>query len=370
MTMQTMAEQKIAKLQAQLREYAAKNRTLSLAYSDGIAFAQLECANELEAILTALRNGEEREKQAARDPAYDRDLIAEMLDAYEAHKDCDTDLVHLESSIREQARLLREADEADAARVGTVCAPLAPAHDVSIPPPEIDALPGCVDAVAARPLAIPDAASFLDNMKPIPGVASRDWQRGWDACKAHFPARGAAPAPEAAPVTLAEALALQELDEVLGRLKTQLQCSEAPFDWKIVNDHYRAFCGIAIRIRKRIRHATPAPAPEARPVAVDPALIEVAAKAIFEHWNFGAPVAWVPRGNSLKQTEARAYAREAIEAIAPLYAAPAVPEVDDAMVERAMEVFWEGESIDPYLLKREKRAMRAALTAALNPEAP
>lgn len=55
---------------------------------------------------------------AAVEPAYNRSLIAEMLDAYEAHKSCDTDLKHLERSIREQAKLLRNAD--DAARVGTV----------------------------------------------------------------------------------------------------------------------------------------------------------------------------------------------------------------------------------------------------------
>lgn len=43
-------------------------------------------------------------------PKYDRELIAEMLNAYEEHKSCDTDLVHLESSIREQAMLLSDAD--------------------------------------------------------------------------------------------------------------------------------------------------------------------------------------------------------------------------------------------------------------------
>jgi len=56
---------------------------------------------------------------------YDRALIAEMLEAYEAHTACDTDLAHLESSILEQARLLREADEADAAGVHTAATPQA-----------------------------------------------------------------------------------------------------------------------------------------------------------------------------------------------------------------------------------------------------
>lgn len=50
---------------------------------------------------------------------YDRELIAEMLDAYVKHNWCRLDLEHLESSIEEQARLLRAADERDAAGVHT-----------------------------------------------------------------------------------------------------------------------------------------------------------------------------------------------------------------------------------------------------------
>ena len=47
-----------------------------------------------------------------------------------------------------------------------------------------------------------------------------------------------------------------------------------------------------------------------------------AAKSVFEHWKFqvenGAkPVSWVERGNSDKQTEARAYANAALLAALP-----------------------------------------------------
>jgi hypothetical protein len=51
---------------------------------------------------------------------YDRSLIAEMLDAYRQHEHCDMDLIHLESGIEEQAELLRDADNRDAAGVRTV----------------------------------------------------------------------------------------------------------------------------------------------------------------------------------------------------------------------------------------------------------
>jgi len=39
---------------------------------------------------------------------YDRKLIADMLTEYERHAACDTDLVHLETDILKQARLIRE----------------------------------------------------------------------------------------------------------------------------------------------------------------------------------------------------------------------------------------------------------------------
>lgn len=45
--------------------------------------------------------------------------------------------------------------------------------------------------------------------------------------------------------------------------------------------------------------------------------IERAAQAIFEHWTFGAPVKWVPNGNSDKQDAARRQARAALTADAP-----------------------------------------------------
>ena len=46
--------------------------------------------------------------------------------------------------------------------------------------------------------------------------------------------------------------------------------------------------------------------------------IEIAAKAIFEHWQFqkengSTPIKWIEGGNSLKQEEARTYARVALE---------------------------------------------------------
>ena len=47
-------------------------------------------------------------------PAYDRELIARMLDEYAKHTACDMDLAHLESSIAEKAALLRAADNAEA----------------------------------------------------------------------------------------------------------------------------------------------------------------------------------------------------------------------------------------------------------------
>lgn len=42
--------------------------------------------------------------------------------------------------------------------------------------------------------------------------------------------------------------------------------------------------------------------------------IELAAKAIFEHWAFAAPVAWVDGGNSDMQDRARRFARAALAA--------------------------------------------------------
>lgn len=62
---------------------------------------------------------------------YDRELIACMLDEYERHTACGMDLAHLESSIAQQARLLREADNADAAGVHTATQPPAVGVDVS-----------------------------------------------------------------------------------------------------------------------------------------------------------------------------------------------------------------------------------------------
>jgi hypothetical protein len=53
-------------------------------------------------------------------PAYDRELIADMLDGYGEHTNCDMGLTHFGSAIAEQARLLREANNAEAAKVGTV----------------------------------------------------------------------------------------------------------------------------------------------------------------------------------------------------------------------------------------------------------
>ena len=50
---------------------------------------------------------------------YDRDFIAEMLDAYYEHRNCGQELNHFEDAIREQARLLRKADEEDATGVHT-----------------------------------------------------------------------------------------------------------------------------------------------------------------------------------------------------------------------------------------------------------
>jgi hypothetical protein len=41
---------------------------------------------------------------------------------------------------------------------------------------------------------------------------------------------------------------------------------------------------------------------------------ELAAKAIFEHWAFAAPVAWVDGGNSDMQDRARRFARAALAA--------------------------------------------------------
>jgi hypothetical protein len=45
--------------------------------------------------------------------------------------------------------------------------------------------------------ALPDAAKYLATLQPIPGVASRDWQRGWDACCAYVKRK---PASEPVPV--------------------------------------------------------------------------------------------------------------------------------------------------------------------------
>lgn len=52
-------------------------------------------------------------------PTPDLKLIADMLVAYRKHAACDTDLVHLEASIEEQAELCLAADEDEARRVGT-----------------------------------------------------------------------------------------------------------------------------------------------------------------------------------------------------------------------------------------------------------
>lgn len=63
--------------------------------------------------------GKVREALAAAKPEYDRVLIAQMLEEYARHRLCDMDLIHLETSMRTQAQLLRAADEANAAGVHT-----------------------------------------------------------------------------------------------------------------------------------------------------------------------------------------------------------------------------------------------------------
>ena len=64
-------------------------------------------------------------------------------------------------------------------------------------------------------------------------------------------------------------------------------------------------------------------------------MVEKAAQAVFEHWQFqayrdnvGTPatVSWTPNGNSLKQDQARDYARAALEAVAPAIRAAALEE--------------------------------------------
>jgi hypothetical protein len=52
---------------------------------------------------------------------------------------------------------------------------------------------------------------------------------------------------------------------------------------------------------------------ERQAAGVTDAAVERVAKAIFEHWRFDSPVAWVPRGNSLRQDVARGYARSALD---------------------------------------------------------
>ena len=52
-----------------------------------------------------------------------------------------------------------------------------------------------------------------------------------------------------------------------------------------------------------------------RPPAQGEELVERVAQNVFEHWRFAAPVAWEPRGNSLKQEEARDLARAALSAM-------------------------------------------------------
>lgn len=48
-----------------------------------------------------------------------------------------------------------------------------------------------LEAALATPSApvgvegLPDAATYLETMQPIPGAASREWMRGWDACCAY-----------------------------------------------------------------------------------------------------------------------------------------------------------------------------------------
>lgn len=54
---------------------------------------------------------------------YDRELIAEMLIAYADHAACDMDLVHLETSILEQADLLLISENNDASQVHTARCP-------------------------------------------------------------------------------------------------------------------------------------------------------------------------------------------------------------------------------------------------------
>lgn len=56
----------------------------------------------------------------------------------------------------------------------------------------------------------------------------------------------------------------------------------------------------------------PDPAPATNAEVLTDERVELAAKAIFEHWEFGAPVAWVEYGNSEMQDRARRFARAAI----------------------------------------------------------
>lgn len=62
---------------------------------------------------------------------------------------------------------------------------------------------------------------------------------------------------------------------------------------------------------KALQTAQPAVVAPAEPLLAEER-VERAGRAIFEHWAFGAPVAWVEHGNSDMQDKARRFARTAL----------------------------------------------------------
>lgn len=64
------------------------------------------------------------------------------------------------------------------------------------------------------------------------------------------------------------------------------------------------------------------------PVAGEDEIVEAGAREIYNHWRFQAQVKWVDGGNSLKQDEARDYARASYVVARPMISRAARAEAD------------------------------------------
>jgi hypothetical protein len=89
-------------------------------------------------------------------------------------------------------------------------------------------------------------------------------------------------------------------------------------------------------------------APSPSPVAGEDEIVEAMAREVYNHWQFQAQVRWVEGGNSIKQGEARDYARAALAAARPLIIRAARAEADAEIAELRASLAKAEEALEPF----------------------